>query len=231
VTDQQGSRESHRWTSAYEKWQETRLERVQDSARVWLGVLTTLLGLLGSVVLLKGGDLVTSVTANWVFQVLLIGLTTLVFAGVVLAVILGGMATWGGLQDITKSPPIDERRAAYYRSILPRAVHGFANWLTFPRPITEGHEGPSNQPEWMNYRRSVLEGADIRRGFLHRSRTVGVVAAALIALLAVVAVIAGTVSPAPVYVIVVHQGQLTCGAVDTNTHYKGVTQVVTVNKC
>ena len=57
--------------------QRMRLERIQAAAQVWLGVLTTLLGLLGSVVLFKGGDLVTEITANSAFVGVLIGLVGL----------------------------------------------------------------------------------------------------------------------------------------------------------
>jgi hypothetical protein len=85
------------WFRAYQNWRRGRLERVQASARVWLGVLTTLLGLLGSVVLFKGGDLITGVTRNGWFQAVLIIVVGLVFASAVLALIAGGSATWGGL--------------------------------------------------------------------------------------------------------------------------------------
>ena len=60
----QAAADAGRWERDRQKFEHSRLERVQASARVWLGVLTTLLGLLGSVVLLKGGDLVTDVTAS-----------------------------------------------------------------------------------------------------------------------------------------------------------------------
>jgi hypothetical protein len=81
--------------------QQARLQRVQAAAQVWLGVLTTLLGLVGSVVLFKGGDLVTDITTNRALQGILIGLVGLVFVSAVLAVITGGVATWGGLRDPT----------------------------------------------------------------------------------------------------------------------------------
>ena len=51
------------------------------------------------------------------------------------------------------------------------------------------------------------------------------IAAGLIALLAILAVIAGTVSPPPSDVIMVHNGQVTCGPVSDSAKDTGVTQV------
>lgn len=84
------------WIQDYQAWRRGRLKGVQDSASVWLGLLTTLLTLLGSVVLFKGGDLVISVTDNGWFQFFLILLVGLVFVAAILALIAGGSATWGG---------------------------------------------------------------------------------------------------------------------------------------
>ena len=88
------------WIKDYRAWRRGRLKGVQASAGVWLGLLTTLLTLLGSVVLFKGGDLVTSVTPSGWFQFFLILLVSLVFVSAILALIAGGAATWGGLGDI-----------------------------------------------------------------------------------------------------------------------------------
>jgi len=52
-----------------------------------------------------------------------------------------------------------------------------------------------------------------------------------IAALAIVAVVAGTVAPAPSDVIVVHNGQITCGSVVDSTKYTDVTNVVPVTSC
>jgi protein-S-isoprenylcysteine O-methyltransferase Ste14 len=109
-----------RWYRAYEKARRTRLQRVQASARVWLGVLTTLLGLLGSVVLFKGGDLVTGVPANGWFQSLLILLVALVFTSAILAMIAGGAATWGGLDDIAPSGESDRAVGRPVDPVWPR---------------------------------------------------------------------------------------------------------------
>jgi hypothetical protein len=119
------SAEERRWTRDLEKSQRTRLKRTQASARVWLGVLTSLLGLLGSVVLFKGGDLVTGVTSSGAWQVVLIILVSLVFGVTVLAVVFGGQATWGGLGDVTE---FDEGDPGGDRIVGGRSARTRAGW-------------------------------------------------------------------------------------------------------
>jgi hypothetical protein len=127
--------EAERWSRDLQKFDRTRLERVQASARVWLGVLTTLLGLLGSVVLFKGGDLVTGVTANGLFQGILIVLVGVVFAVTILAVIFGGQATWGGLAIATQQAGTEAAvlGAAGYEASLPSL--GLVTRPADPRPL------------------------------------------------------------------------------------------------
>lgn len=100
------------WIKDYRAWRRGRLKRVQDSAGVWLGLLTTLLTLLGSVVRFKGGDLLTSVTHNGWFQLFLILLVSLVFVSAILALIAGGSATWGGLGDIPEEGTAEAKTTA-----------------------------------------------------------------------------------------------------------------------
>jgi hypothetical protein len=84
---------------------------------------------------------------------------------------------------------------------------------------------------WEKYRDDIVDNADRNRLYLHASRVLGVFAAVFIAALAIVAVVAGTVAPAPSDVIVVHNGQLTCGPVVDSTKYTDVTNVVPVTSC
>jgi hypothetical protein len=243
-----------RWNRAYEKARRTRLRRVQASARVWLGVLTTLFGLLGSVVLFKGGDLVTGVTANAWFQFSLILLVALVFVSAILAMIAGGAATGGGLGDIapsgeaakgtTAQPTVSSAKDSKADDQRPGRQQFFGFFLLFalepkadrkrlraiPRPPGRAAAERGEAP-WQIYKESSLNSADRRRALLHASRNLGMVAAGLIAVLAIVALIAGTVSPAPSEVIVVYHGRFTCVPVDDNAKYTGVTQVVPVNSC
>jgi hypothetical protein len=237
------------WNQDRQKFERTRLERVQASARVWLGVLTTLLGLLGSVVLFKGGALVTEVTASGPFQAILIVLVGLVFAVTVLAVIFGGQATWGGLAIATQQAGTEAAvteaavtlgpvaRTADPRPLRRRAWFTFATSLALwsqPRGSSRRvatDDAKSSKPPWMAYRDWSLSSAERRRVYLHASRAAGVAAAGLIALLAIVAVIAGTISPVPTEVIVVHHGRLSCGPASGSKMFTGVTQVVPVSSC
>jgi hypothetical protein len=207
---------------------------------VFLGVLTTLLGLLGSVVLLKGGDLVTGVTDSGLFQGILVAVVGLVFAVTVLAVIFGGQVIWGGLADISRpldgdqaGPPAVPRISSGHRQWWLRAWFRFASVLALNpdrrRPGRPDGKGTSARaPAWQVHRDRSLASADRRRIYLHASRSVGVIAAGLLAILAV---IAGTVSPAPAQVIVIHHGRVGCGPVSRSLTYTGVTQVVPVTHC
>lgn len=243
------------WGQDYGKWRRARLRRVQSSARVWLGVLTTLLGLLGSVVLFKGGDLVTGVTSDGRWQAVLIFLIGLVFATAVLAVVTGGVATWGGLQDIPPDGTGDTLQLAADPGPLEpstgkRAKRGWLGrrvfWLVLsvarvsPEDRSIGLEvfgggdvGRGKNPEksWRKYREDIVGNANRNRIYLHASRVLGVFAAVFIAVLAIVAVLAGTVAPAPSDVIVVHNGQLTCGPFSESSKATDVTQVVPVTSC
>jgi hypothetical protein len=87
------------------------------------------------------------------------------------------------------------------------------------------------EASWQKYRDDTVDNADRNRLYLHASRVLGVFAAAFIAVLAIVAVVAGTVAPAPTDVIVVHHGRLICGPVGDTTKYADVTHVVPVTSC
>jgi membrane protein YqaA with SNARE-associated domain len=246
------------WDRDYAKWRRACLRRVQDSARVWLGVLTTLHGLLGSVVLFKGGSLVTGVTSNGWWQTVLILLVGIVFATAVLAVVVGGVATWGGLKDIPpeegSQPPSSEKnggklrhknRGKWGRRLF--TVILMVAWISredreTALKVFEGEPAGSVQrpgdysskdqdDPWKKYRDDIVDNADRNRLYLHASRVLGVFAAVFIAVLAIVAVVAGTVAPAPSDVIVVQHGRLICGPVGDTTKYTDVTHVVPVTSC
>ena len=238
------------WDRDYGKWRRARLRRVQDSARVWLGVLTTLLGLLGSVVLFKGGSLVTGVTSNGLWQTFLILLIGTVFATAVLAVVTGGVATWGGLKDIppgpsSQPPSQGDKRGKWgrllFRGVLTvamipghdrkKALEVFGGEFVGSVQDLEGSSRKDGEVSWQKYRDDIVDNADRNRIYLHASRVLGVFAAAFIALLAIVPVVAGTVAPPPSDVIVVHHGQVTCGPVGGSTKYTDVTNVVPVTSC
>lgn len=207
--------------------QRMRLERIQGAAQVWLGVLTTLLGLLGSVVLFKGGDLVTEITTNSAFVGVLIGLVGLVFASAVLAVIAGGVATWGGLREPSPTGGVISHVPKWQEPLLNVVL-----WIAFT-PKAEREKVRTAAKEAAEAKPDPAAGykwqAERNRIYLHASRSLGVVAAAFIAVLAIVAVIAGTYFPAPSEVVIVHHGMTSC--VSASKKYSGVTWVVPVNSC
>ena len=166
------------------------------------------------------------------FRVVLIILLGLVFAVAVLAVIFGSQATWGGLSSIIQSTDAVENEDSSNKSWWHPQWYGLAKMFAFFHPAKPGPQEVKNgKAPWEWYRDRILHSAHRRRVYLHASRTAGVIVAGLIALLAIVAVIAGTVSPPPSEVIVVHHGLLTCGPVSDSTTYKGVTQVIPVTNC
>jgi hypothetical protein len=227
-----GVSEAAWWKLDLAQAQHTQLDRVQASARVWLGLLTTLLTLLGSVVLVKGGSLVTEVTADRGLQIALIILVGLVFAVAVLALIFGGQATWGGLSSIIQSAGSaddeDSRKKSWWR----RRWYGLAKFLALFRPKEPGdQEKASGKADWEKHRDKITRTAHKRWVYLHASRTMGVIAAGLIALLVIVALIVGTFWPPPSEVIVVHHGLLTCGSISDSKTFTGVTQVIPVANC
>ncbi|HEY3977629.1 MAG TPA: hypothetical protein VGM79_10185 [Streptosporangiaceae bacterium] len=139
--------------------------------------------------------------------------------------IAGGTATWGGLGDVAPAAAAEMPAAAAgpagprsspaaavtppARTWLRRCWFGF--WLLFTsEPPAERRalqalptqRGLTHLQPWEQYRAGSLNSADRRRAYLHASRTLGVITAILIAALAVLAIIAGTVAPAPEYVLV-----------------------------
>jgi len=240
------SAEDPKWEQALEKARRTRLKRVQASAAGWLGVLTTLLGLLGSVVLLKGGNLVTEVTSNGGLQILLITLVSLVFLLAVLAVIVGSFATWGGLKDITpikKSSGQTSDGTQQAPRTRQKQVIKLILWLAripdddrekalqiFDTPeAAEKEKSPVEQ-----YKYDIETNAERNRIYLHASRSLGVAAAISIITLAVAAIIVGTASPpvpGPADVVVVYHGRFICVPVSDSAKYTDVTQVISVSGC
>jgi hypothetical protein len=287
VTDTQGATvgaqdhhttptEDRKWEQAYWKARRTRLQRVQASASVWLGVLTTLLGLVGSVVLFKGGDLVTEVTATRWLQLVLIALVAAVFFFAVLAVIAGGVATWGGLKDIvpqTSDSSADASNGVDSQHDNPEpqkvrqtsdssadASNGVDSQHDNPEPrntlekrfaklalrlawirddereealhlFDKPDSSEKEKPPYKQYEDNIETNAERNRIYLHASRTLGVLAAFFIAVLAIVAITVGTFAPVPSDVVVVYHGRFTCVPVSDSAKYMGVTQVISVSGC
>jgi hypothetical protein len=174
----------------------------------------------------------------------------IVFATAVLAVVVGGVATWGGLKDIPPTgnpqPPSPDEKGGKWGRLLFRVILTIALipqqdrrkalevFGGSPAGRTQDKRDYSHEDlevSWQKYRDDIVDNADRNRLYLHASRVLGVFAAVFIAALAIVAVVAGTVAPAPSDVIVIHHGQLTCGPVADSTTYTDVTHVVPVTSC
>jgi len=211
--------EDSQWLEDYYTFLHTRLDRVQAAAQVWLGVLTTLVGLASSVVLIKGSTLLTGLTSSQAFLWLSIGLIALGFVFAMLAMIGGAAATWGGLSDLEAvDSPV--REGGVFRPIL---------FFAFDKQsLPKSTESANYGARWKN---RIQRTAISRRNLLHASRAPGVITAGIVAALAVVLLFAGAVAPAPTDVIVVHGGHLTCGPLSTAEKFADVTRVVPVSQC
>ena len=139
---------------------------------------------------------------------------------------LGGLAYGAALVTNAAGPRSRWRRA---RFSLAMALASWSRPKKSSRKTTADASSPD--PLWRMYRDWSLASAERRRVYLHASRLAGVIAAGLIALLAIVAIIAGTVSPAATEVVVVHHGRVSCGPVHQSRTFTEVTQVMTVNNC
>jgi hypothetical protein len=225
AASQQIRQDFQRWSDDYQKSIHTRLERVHSSAGVWLSVLTTIVALLGSLVLLKGGSLVTEVTATGWLQALLVGLVSLVFLVAVLALLAGAVATWGGLWDF------GGQAQSYSDPEWFPHITRVARWLA-RIPAEDRDHSMAGKPEWVTYRDRYRSNAERSRIYLHASRMLGGVAAILIGVVAIAAITVGTFAAAPTYVLVVYPGGVTCSTSDQYAKYpQGVTQVTPVDSC
>jgi hypothetical protein len=98
---------------------------------------------------------------------------------------------------------------------LPETVQGKAmEWSAFWSPISlTAHPDYT----WETYRNRQLRQADQLRRYLHRSRLLGIAAAFLAGVLALVVLGIGAFAehaPTPTSVVVIADGVVTCGAID-----------------
>jgi hypothetical protein len=213
------AKEDQRWEREREDAEHTRLARVQSSANVWLGILGTLFGLSGAVVLVKGSTaFVTSTHNAWLHWglIVLVGTT---FAVAILALMMGGAATWGGLVNPADPHP---------------AKHPFLDQLILAFGGTDSKESikywqGNDTPE--TYKDKYNRWADRRRAYLHASRGLGVAAALLAGCVVIWIFAAGTASQASPDIIVIHQGRVTCGTIRNAEKYTRITQVISTPQC
>jgi len=213
--------DDHLWLEDYQRFEHTRLDRVQAAAQVWLGVLTTLVGLAGSVVLIKGNALLSGLTSSLICQWVTICLIVLGFGFALLAIISGAAASWGGLSAV------DHGSMPGYRKLVFRVILRFA-FDKEPMPESLAVEPKSKAAR---YRDRYQRAAVSRRNLLQASRALGILTAGIIAALAVVILLEGVIAPAPTDVMVIHGGRLTCAPVGDTLQYSDVTRVVPVTGC
>ena len=101
--------------------------------------------------LLESGDLVTEVTATLWLQLVLIAVVAAVFFFAVLAVIAGGVATWGALKDIvpqTSASSADTRKGvdSQYDNLEPQNVQQTsASSADTSNSVDSQHDNPEPQ--------------------------------------------------------------------------------------
>lgn len=83
------------WDLDYQTFRHGRLERVQDSARQWLGTITALLGLFSAAIVVGGGNSVSDLSSTW--RRVVFFAAVLVYALAFYSVGIGAAATFGGL--------------------------------------------------------------------------------------------------------------------------------------
>jgi hypothetical protein len=208
-----------RWERDREEAEHTRLARIQSSANVWLGILGTLFGLSGAVVLVKGSTaFITSAHNPWLHAVFIVLVAT-TFAAAILALMMGGAATWGGLVNLADPQPTNHPVLDWLiEKFGPKdSQKSLKRWRESARPTT--------------YKAKYNRWADRRRLYLHASRGLGITAALLAGIVVIWIFAARTASQASPKIIVVHKGRVTCGTIKTVEKYTGITQVVSVAQC
>ena len=87
--------DQEQWVGDYESFRHGRLERVQASAQQWLATITALLGLFSAAVVVGGGSSVSDLSAAERKVVFVVAVV--VYSAAFVAVVIGAMATFGGL--------------------------------------------------------------------------------------------------------------------------------------
>ena len=168
--------------------------------------------------LVKGSTaFVTSTSNPWLHWILIV-LVGLTFAAAILALMMGGAATWGGLVNLADPEPASH-------PVLDRFILKFGS----PESKKSIQRWKAEQPT--TYQDKYNRWADRRRAYLHASRALGVAAAVLAGFVVIWIFVAGTASQASPDVIVVHHGRVTCGTISTAEKYSGITQVIPVGQC
>lgn len=221
--------EAAAWTEEYHAFLRGRVARVQNAAQAWLGIMTTLLSLFSILVLLNQGQALRDLPVATPWRVLLYLVAAIAFGTAFVAVVIGARATFGGIGagEATDNPvatPPWMRAGEWIRT----------KWS--PAPLRMEWDR-----DWGLYRDRQQELANRLRTQLHRSRVLGVLAALLVGMLALVVLAIGSFRETPgVFVVVVERGRVFCGPASADAQgrltvggraFAGVSQVVPVDSC
>lgn len=232
----EGQLDTEDWRREYRQFVHSRVTTTQSQAQSWLGVMSTLLGLFSAVVVISHGTAINDLPVGTV-RVLVFGVAVIAYGVAFTAVVFGAQATWGGL-GLGRSSTTGEA-TAQERSGRPSRLRRGYQWSWNPPPLAE--QLPHDT--WLEYKKYQLQLADKLRRRLHRSRTLGVLAVLLAAIVAMAVLGFGAFAhPAQTdtSVVVVHDGQVTCGSINVGADgqtrvgdrvISQATQVVVVSHC
>ena len=191
-----GNADADAWQAELQTFVHGRLERGQKAAESWLAILTTLLGLFGAVVVLNGGRAISDIRGGSGWRAAALIIAAIVFGLAFAAIYEGLRATWGGLSG-----------GGLWRTPAPGLWNRLRDEWS-PGDLDLEHVTREVFRDY-NQRRSNLT-----RRYLHRSRILGVLAAAMAGALALLIVGNAAFTKNPTSVIVVEHGHVLCGPID-----------------
>jgi hypothetical protein len=222
------------WPKASDDWSEElhkfvleRFTLVQAAARFWLGTMTTLVGLFSALLVINRGESLAALSGPMGLRVGLYVTVVAIYVCAFAAVVLAAQASFGGLTLPTADTP------SFWRHPLKAA---WRQWM--PEDMEDSDTG-----DWKKFRELRRQRANRARKYLHRSRALGIVALVVAAILALVVLALGGFAddpPALTYVVVVHDGQVTCGALERaadgrtligGQEYDEISQLAPVPEC
>jgi hypothetical protein len=214
--------------------------QIESQAQSWVGVISTLLGLFSAVVVIGRGTAINELPVGIVWRGVVFTFAVITYGLAFIAVVYGLWATWGGLgQHLSAKGEAKTQK----RSGRPGQLENWFMHLWRPQSQSEQLKRGLSNEYWHEYMDKQLDLADELRKPLYRSRLLGVAAVVLAGLLAITVLGFSTFAQsaqAPTLVVVVHDGQMTCGPIhvgaDGQTQVSGrvipeTTQVVVVSHC
>lgn len=185
------------WQAELQTFVHDRLGRVQKATESWLALLITLLGLFGAVVVLNGGKAISDIHGGSAWRAAALIIAAAVFVSAFAAILEGLTSVWAGLSGGGRM-----HEPGLGRRLLEQ-------WL--PRDIDVEHLTLERFREYNQKRPN-----DIHR-HLQRSRILGILAAAMAGVLALLIVGNAALIKDPTSVIVVEHGHILCGPINVGT--------------